>query len=31
MPECQSLEAIYLRGRLQRIRAYALAFALELP
>lgn len=31
MPECQSLESIYLRGRLSRIRAYALAFELELP
>lgn len=31
MPECQSLAAIYVRGRMQRIRAYALAFALELP
>lgn len=31
MPECQSLEAIYLRGRLSRIAAYALAFALDLP
>lgn len=31
MPECQSLEAIYILGRMQRIRAYALAFALELP
>lgn len=31
MPECQSLEAIYLRGRMERIRAYALAYSLELP
>lgn len=31
MPPDQSLPALYRRGRIQRIRAWAFAFSLDLP
>jgi hypothetical protein len=31
MPECQSLEALFVRGRRARLFAWAMAWAVELP